>query len=152
MVDVRKALPVLVLCVIAVLVGGCNDTISDKDIEYIGLAQVKSAVDDKSGKTYLIDPRAPQDFALGHIPGASNLQLNKVSDRKDSLDPVLSRYKLLIVYGQAPNSDVAKGMTKRLMRAGAKDVKMFSGGFLEWSRSGLPIEKSAPDAAAPAAR
>lgn len=152
MIDWRKVLSAMILCAVGMGVGGCHDTISDKDIEYIGLAQVKAAVDEKSGKTYLIDPRAPQDFAQGHIPSASNLQLSQVSEKKDSLDPALSRYKLLIIYGQAPNSDVAKGMTKRLMRAGAKDVKMFNGGYLEWSRSGLPVEKSAPDAATPAAR
>jgi rhodanese-related sulfurtransferase len=152
MIETRKYLSVLILCAFGGLQGGCNDNISDRDIEYIGLAQVKAAVDEKTPKTYLIDPRAPQDFAQGHIPGASNLQLNKVSDKKDSLDPALSRYKLLIVYGQAPNSDVAKGMTKRLMRAGAKDVKMFNGGFLEWSRTGMPVEKTEPDAAAAPAR
>lgn len=148
MFDVRKVLSAMVLCLVGVMVGGCDTKISDKDIEYTPIAEVRKAVDDKSGKFYLIDPRAPQDFALGHIPGASNLQLSKVSDRKDSLDPALSRYKLLIVYGQAPNSDVAKAMTKRLMQAGAKDVKMFNGGYLEWTRTGMPVEKSAPSPAA----
>lgn len=145
MADMRKLLSVLALCVMGLGIGGCHDNISDKDIEYISLAEVRKAVQDKPGSAYLIDPRAPQDYALGHIPGAVNLQGFQVSDKKDSLDPALDRYKMLIVYGQAPNSDVAKGMTKRLMRVGANNVKMFNGGYLEWTRTGMPVEKSAPE-------
>lgn len=138
----RKALTVLALAMAASVLSGCNDKISDKDIEYIPLAQVRMYVQEKPGVARLLDPRPPQDFVKGHIPGAENLQLSQVSEDKDSIDPALARYKLLIVYGDDPGSGVAGAMTKRLMRAGASDVKMFAGGLAEWSRAGLPVEKS----------
>lgn len=131
----------LALGVSAMLAGGCSSTISDKDILYTNLTEVRNISQAKPGTVYLIDARAPQDFAAGHIPGANNLQLYQVPYRKDSLDPALDRYKMLIVYGEAPNSPSAKGMTKRLMFVGAKEVRMFNGGILEWTRSGNPVEK-----------
>lgn len=126
----------------ASLLSGCGDTVSDRDIEFATLAEVRSWVQDKPGTAKLIDPRAPEEFAAGHLPGAQNLQLPAVSDRKDSIDPALARYKVLVVYGNDPGSAIARAMTKRLMRAGAGDVKLFGGGVVEWTRAGLPIEKS----------
>lgn len=148
--SVRNLLMLLTLCLIGTLAGGCNTTISDNDILYTNLAEVRNIAQAKPGTVYLIDARAPQDFAAGHIPGANNLQLYDVRYQKDSLDPALARYDMLIVYGEAPNSPSAKGMTKRLMFVGAKEVRMFNGGMLEWTRTGNAVAKGATgDAPAP---
>jgi rhodanese-related sulfurtransferase len=150
-----KTLSLLFLAICALPLVGCQSSPSDKDIEFVSLAQVQAAVEGKPGgggdglmaifrggpgQVRLIDPRPPQDFDKGHIPGAVNLQLPAVSEKKDSLDPALAVYKLIIVYGSDPGSAVARAMTKRLMSAGAKEVRMFSGGYLEWTRAGLKVE------------
>lgn len=131
----------------AVVLGGCSDNVSDRDIEFVELPLVKAA-SEKPGSTKIIDARSPGEFAAGHIPGATNLQLPQVSDRKDSIDPALARYSLLVVYGNDPGSGVARAMVKRFIRSGAGDVKMFAGGLAEWTRAGLKVDRTAPPASA----
>jgi rhodanese-related sulfurtransferase len=131
--------------------GGCTDTLSDRDIEVIPLAEVRQLTS-KPQSIALIDPRSSSEFSKGRLPGAVNITLPQVDDQKDSLDPRLAGYKSLIVYGNDPGSAVARAMTKRLMRAGAKNVKLFSGGLAEWSGNGLKIESDPPVSPAPASR
>lgn len=139
------------VCVLSGLVAGsgCQDSISDRDIETVPLAEVRQ-LQTKGGTIALVDPRSPGEFANGRIPGAMNLTLPDVPDVKDSLDPRLANYKTIVVYGNDPGSGVARAMTKRLMRAGAKNVRLFSGGIAEWSGNGMTIEKDPAVKAAPA--
>lgn len=136
----RLSALVCVLCGISAGLGGCQDTLSDRDIEVIPLAEVRQLTS-KPQQVALIDPRSPGEFSQGRIPGAVNITLPEVEDQKDSLDPRLAGYKALIVYGNDPGSAVARAMTKRLMRAGGKNVKLFSGGLAEWSGNGLKIDR-----------
>lgn len=126
---------------------GCSDTVSDRDIDFVTLPEVRRLTSEKAGTAQLVDARAPQEFALGHIPGAINRELAAVSERKDSIDPALARYKFLIVYGDDPGSGVARALAKRFMRAGHKGVRMFAGGIAEWKGSGLKLEASPGGAA-----
>lgn len=130
------------------LFGGCSGNVSDRDIEFVTLPQARELALDKPGTARFIDPRSPAEYAAGRIPGAVNLELPAVSDRADRIDPSLARFKMLVVYGNDPGSGVARAMTKRLISAGHKQVKMFPGGMAEWKGSGLKIEVSppAPDA------
>jgi rhodanese-related sulfurtransferase len=144
----RKSLLLIGLCAAAGVLTGCGDTISDADIEFVGLSDVRAVVQERSGNARLIDPRSAEEFAAGRIPGAVNLPLTRVPDGKDSLDPGLARFKRLIVYGNDPGSGLARAVTKRLMRSGAKDVKMFAGGLSEWTRAGLRVERDAGAAGA----
>lgn len=121
---------------------GCSDNVSDRDIEFVDLAEVRQLTQGnaKPGVAKLIDARTRAEFDAGHIPGAWNIELPQVSDKKDSIDPALARFKTLIVYGNDPGSGTARAMAKRLMRAGAKGVKMFAGGMAEWRGAGLKVE------------
>jgi rhodanese-related sulfurtransferase len=144
----RFALPMVVLALAALVGGaggGCTKDYSDKDIEEISLSQVRTLTGGKDApKVMLVDPRAESDFAAGHLPGAQNLGLNSERARTgEGLNPVFKGYKHIVVYGDDPSSAPAIAMTKRLMTAGAKGVKLFRGGLIEWRRAGLPIEKDA---------
>lgn len=128
------------LAVASAGLGGCS--VSDADIEYIDLSQMRQfhAEVDKPGKTiFLIDPRTPSQFADGHIPGAKNILLPSIK-ASSKPDPDIEEYGLIIVYGNDPASVAAKGMTKRLMEIGYDDVKMYREGFAAWRLNKLPIE------------
>ncbi len=138
------------------MLGGCGDKVSDKDVDeaIVSVSQARAILQDKPGAAKAVDSRSPAEYADGHIPGAVNLDLATVSDRKDAIDPALARYKTLVVYGEDPGSGSARAMAKRLMRSGAKDVRLLGGGFLEWKGAGLRVEQSArpPSAPAPATK
>ena len=146
---VHNSLLTLGLCCLAALLSACGDKISDADIEFVSLSDVRAVVQEKSANARLIDPRSADEYAQGHIPGAIHLPLVRVSDEKDKLDPALARFKRLIVYGNDPGSAVARAVTKRLMRSGANDVKLYSGGLSDWIRAGLKVDRD-PTAPAPA--
>ncbi len=101
----------------------------------------------KEGFALLIDPRSAREYQAEHLPGAINLALTAVEERQGGVDPKVSQYKNLIVYGDDPGSPVARAMTKRLMATGHKAVRWYSGGLREWVSAGNPTIKK-PGAAA----
>lgn len=83
----------------------------------------------------LIDPRSEREFGEGHIAGASNLTLDRVSPESSVRNPRFGDYKNVIVYGNDPSSGPARAMTKRILGLKHKNVRMYGGGFREWART-----------------
>lgn len=129
------------------VLSGCRDNISDRNIELIPLAEVRELA--KSEDTVLIDPRSPQEFAAGRLPKARNVRLPDVPDETPTLPPELTEFRTFIVYGNDPGSAVARAMTKRLLRAGAKEARLFAGGIAEWTGAGYTLERTPAPAATP---
>lgn len=148
--NLGKSLCLLALCVAGAMLGGCGDTVSDRDIEFASVSETRALLQDKPGTARAVDVRPRADFAAGHLPGAVNLELADVSEAKDSIDPALAAYKYLLVYGSDPGSGSARAMAKRFMRSGHKGVKLFAGGYAEWVGSGLKTEGGTVPTPAPA--
>lgn len=99
-------------------------------------------------KTLLVDTRLSEKFDVGHIPGARNLQSSDARAKTGkALNPALAKYKTLIIYGENPASTSARAMTQRLMVLEHDGVLLFDGGWGEWMRAGLPVEKKVLDKA-----
>ena len=116
--------------------------------KWAGIADVKKAVG--SSSTVIIDARSPEEFKgtdqtdirKGHIPGAVNIEFNKVltADGKmksaDELKALfekagITKDKEVIVYCK---SSVRAGIIYMALRSvlGYSNVKVFDGAFLEW--------------------
>ena len=120
---------------------GCEHSISDKTIEYISTDQVRQYMDKLDKKPYrmvLIDPRAPEDYASAHLPGARNVQPPAIKPNRRR-DPELKRFKYLVVYGENPGSTLARAMAKRLLKAGYSGVRLYLGGLEQWAEAGYEI-------------
>ncbi|MDX2147810.1 MAG: rhodanese-like domain-containing protein [Planctomycetota bacterium] len=118
----------------------CNDP-TDADIVFASMEDVRAlveraSVDDRA--VLLIDPRSPGEYARGHIPGAQNIQQSAVP-ADASIREDWEAYREIIVYGEQPQSGPAKGMTKRLMRVGYDNVRMYEGGLSEWFGANLAV-------------
>jgi len=89
-----------------------------------------------------IDSRSPEQYASGHILGARNLPL-QASDANKKL--WLDRWRIgpetaLIVYcSGGPCLDSLK-LALWLKQHGFAGARVFRGGWMEWSRAGLPAE------------
>lgn len=121
---------------------GCGPDTTDNDIEFITTADVRRLTlnaETSSKSLLLIDPRAPKDFAEGHLPKARNMELTLI-EYDGSTKKWIEAYSDIVVYGDDPGSSVAKAMTKRLLHVGYDDVRMYAGGMLEWKKAGFPIE------------
>lgn len=128
------------VAVLAALMAACGSEITDADIQDISITRVKSLVDDPKSGLVLIDARAPQDFAAGHIPGARTMPLSSFTGRAGDLDPSIANAKAIVVYGENPGSPVARGTTKRLLASGYEGVFFFGGGISEWRRGGYDVK------------
>jgi rhodanese-related sulfurtransferase len=89
-----------------------------------------------------IDSRSPGQFASGHILGARNLPL-QAADRDKKL--LLDRWGIgpettLIVYCSGGQCHDSLKLALWLRQQGFKEAKVFPGGWMEWSRAGLPAE------------
>jgi rhodanese-related sulfurtransferase len=122
---------------------GCKAKISDKSIQSISIAEVRRVVEEVqkgNGRlALLVDPRTPDEYAAGHLPGSLNIGLGQVNP--DAGKPrALEGYRYLIVYGEDPIDPPAVGMTKRLLQTGFRGVRLYRGGLSEWRAYGFPIE------------
>lgn len=135
----------VVLAMLLALVPGCGPPkVDDGDIEFVDLATLSARIaEDRDAPKHLVivDPRPPADYAAAHIPGAVSVRLPEL-EREDRRHPALAGHKWIIVYGDNPGSQVAKGMTKRLLRLQYKRVRMFAGGMKAWIDAGQPAEGS----------
>src|SRR4030042_4405655 len=96
-----------------------------------------------------IDSRGHDDFAAGHIPGALAVPLDSIqrsgkteagSEWAGTLD--FPGAQTLIVYCEGGDCQTSIALAKIIHDKGYKDIRIFTGGWAEWSGAGLPEERS----------
>lgn len=144
--SVRHPFVCLTLAALAAMsLGGCGH-IDDTDIKNVSMGEVSALLASREREPkalVLVDARAPQDYAVAHIPGAVNLLLTDFPENRDR-DKRFDAYDRIIVYGKDPSSPSARGLTKRMLFLGYDDVTFFAGGLDEWTGSGKPTDSSKP--------
>jgi rhodanese-related sulfurtransferase len=107
----------------------------------IGLDQFRSAVDDKS--TLIFDARPSAFFENGHVPGALNLARDNFAHDYRRLTSVLqsAHDKPIIVYCSGGDCHDSRLVANALVSLGFSNVRVFTGGWDEWSAAGLPAVK-----------
>lgn len=90
----------------------------------------------------VVDVRAFEAYAKGHIQGAKSIQA------KDVGTAGLGRTGRIVVYCDRPGCLAAQGAAANLAAAGYENVQILDGGFGEWIKRGYPTEQGLP--AAPA--
>jgi rhodanese-related sulfurtransferase len=107
-------------------------------IVFIGLAEADDLF--AKGEALFIDAREEGPFGRGHILNARNVPAEENKARlAEPLD--LPPEKLLVVYCDGGECLSSLALAKVLRTAGYKNVRVFSGGFAEWSAAGLPQQK-----------
>ena len=85
----------------------------------------------------VLDVRTETEFATGHIPGATNLNIN-ATDFDEKLAK-LDKTKTYLVHCAA-GSRSARASDK-MKRAGFQSVTDLPAGFRGWEKAGKPVEK-----------
>ena len=102
-------------------------------VENVTLDELKAGLADDS--ILLVDVREPNEFAAGHIPGAT---LNPLQSFDPSKLPNAQGKRVVLSCGSGKRSLVA---LERAHSAGRDDVKAhYPGGYQEWSRRGEKVE------------
>lgn len=96
-----------------------------------------------SGRAVFIDTRDEFSYREGHIRGAIHISLDELPLKTESLR-ALAAEKILVPYCDGARCHSSMEFGGRLFAAGISEVKIFFGGWEEWTASRLPTEKSAP--------
>jgi rhodanese-related sulfurtransferase/DNA-binding transcriptional ArsR family regulator len=86
------------------------------------------------GKVTVLDMRPPDEFALGHLPGAVNMSLRELETRLAEFDPAQE----IVAYCRGPYCVLSYEAVATL-RARGFNVRRMEDGLPEWRAAGLPV-------------
>jgi rhodanese-related sulfurtransferase len=101
------------------------------EIDAVAAARAQAA----DPQLQLIDVREPDEWAEGHIDGATHIPLGDLPARTGELDP--DRATVIVCRSGARSGNA----TMYLMQYGFRDVANLGGGMLAWERAGLPVAR-----------
>lgn len=135
-----KRLSLLSLTVFCILVWGCNaqqSQASDKSLTIIDINSNQAEELISENNPIIIDVRTPQEFNMGHIKDALNINISNKNFR--SRIENLDRNATYLVYCRTGNrSRHAVNMMEKL---DFKTIYHLEHGITEWMREGNPVEK-----------
>ena len=111
------------------------------DLQTIGLSDFRKIVDDKSA--LIVDARSSPFYQDGHIPGALNVARDDFAHQYQALSAKLNadRNRPVIVYCSGGSCHDSKLVAGALLSLGFTNVRVFTGGWEEWTQADLPAEK-----------
>ena len=87
-----------------------------------------------------IDARHTFEYSRGHIPGAVSLPIGEFDTATDLLAS-LPKDKVLITYCDGAECNSSINLAAKLHETGFSGVRIFFGGWNEWTGQDLPIEE-----------
>ncbi len=105
----------------------------------IGLAEAEDMFSE--GKGLFVDARPSDEFRAGHIAGARNVPFATAEEAAlAALASAIGPEQKLVVYCSGGDCQSSLGLARLLAGRGLKDVRVFPGGWTEWTTAGLPGE------------
>jgi rhodanese-related sulfurtransferase len=89
----------------------------------------------------ILDARSHDEFKAGHIPGAKSLPYYEINQYKDDALANLAADAPIIIYCEGIGCELSFFLGRDLVAGGFTNIRIFYGGYPEWSQAGLPIEK-----------
>lgn len=108
----------------------------------VSLAEMKRLFD--ANASYIIDARDPAEYDEGHIPGAINIPYDRLPEYLDMLSAEVPMDGDVIIYCRGPNCDFSDQLATELRILGYQHVRVFTGGWEQWSSAGYPVEGMVP--------
>lgn len=88
----------------------------------------------RAGAVIVLDVRPPDEFALGHLPGAVNIPLRELETRLAELNPSQE----IVAYCRGPYCVLSYEAVAALRAQGFR-VRRLEDGLPEWRAAGLPV-------------
>jgi rhodanese-related sulfurtransferase len=88
----------------------------------------------------IFDARPAADFKAGHLPGAVSLPFDSVNREFQNVAVLLQTGQPVLTYCFGLVCDESFLLTRFLRDQGFTNVVLYSGGYEEWTRAGLPVE------------
>ena len=104
----------------------------------INLSAAKAFFDTHSA--CFVDARSEYSYYKSHIKGALSLSDSRFDEQFPDFRQKKTIETLIVVYCIGPSCDKARNVAEKLKKNGYKNVRVFSGGLVEWSHAGFPME------------
>lgn len=104
----------------------------------LGLSAAKALFDSRSA--CFVDARSEYSYYKSHIKGALSLSDSRFDEQYPDFRQKKPVETLLVVYCIGPRCGKARNVADKLKKKGYRNVRVFSGGLIEWSHAGFPIE------------
>lgn len=114
----------------ATQISSCN---SNDNITSVSAPEFDKEI--KANSVQLLDVRTPQEYAEGHIDGASNINIHS-DDFQQRAEKELSKDSTILVYCRSGRRSMEAA--EMLTKLGYKVVNL-KGGIIEWKGDGLPV-------------
>ncbi|MFH0812058.1 MAG: rhodanese-like domain-containing protein [Pseudomonadota bacterium] len=89
----------------------------------------------------ILDARSPEEFQEGHVPGAKKLPYEYFSEKSPQILQGIPFDQEIITYCEGIDCSNAEDLTLLLKEMGYKNVKVFPGGWEEWTENRMPVEE-----------
>ncbi len=125
------------------LAGEFRETfLSSREYPGIRLITTREAEDlfASGGSALFIDARSAGAFREGHVVGARSVPYDGPGMRIPDELLAIPRDRTLVVYCEGGDCRSSLGLAKLIHDKGFKDIRVMTGGWTEWTRSGLPTE------------
>jgi|WetSurMetagenome_2_1015567.scaffolds.fasta_scaffold458516_2 rhodanese-related sulfurtransferase len=140
------------ICVVAILIGLAYSAVAGKGL-FTVTAHTATPIPSSTFLTYdeahaiyeggtalFVDARHAYDYQKGHIRSAINLPLAGLDSSAAPLKDV-ARDRLIVTYCDGVECNSSVELAKKLYDAGFLHVKIFFGGWNEWTKNNQPTEQ-----------
>jgi rhodanese-related sulfurtransferase len=109
--------------------------------KYCNLADMDSFK--AAGDLLIIDARPGLFYKYGHIPDALSLpaQIKELDMEAGKVLSGVPKSWTIVIYCADEQCENAEAVAEQISRNGYVNIHIFSGGWLEWTESGRPVEK-----------
>ncbi len=95
-------------------------------------------------RAWFVDPRKPEQFEAGHIPGALNIEYDPgTPDQQltaESLEKEVPKNEAVVFYCNAEKCDRSSWGAALATEWGWKEVYYFRDGYPAWTKAGYPVQ------------
>lgn len=109
--------------------------VAKDEVTHVNAVESQKLIADK--KVTVVDVRTPQEFAAGHIAGATNINFNS-PDFAKAIGGLSPRKPYLVHCASGGRSTSA---LKTFQKLEFPTIYHLDGGFKAWEKAGLPVEK-----------
>lgn len=127
---IKLAITLIIMAMSATQISSCN---SNDNITSVSAPEFDKEI--KANSVQLLDVRTPQEYAEGHIDGASNINIHS-DDFQQRAEKELSKDSTILVYCRSGRRSMEAA--EMLTKLGYKVVNL-KGGIIEWKGDGLPV-------------
>ena len=99
----------------------------------------------EKGTVTIIDARAADVYAEGHIAGAINIPYDRLPEYYERLAELAAPDAAIVCYCFGPTCDFSDQLATELRIMGYTNVRVFTGGWEYWQKAGYPAEGTKVD-------